>query len=363
VTLFGGIFAYFAITSKHIPKEKVPLYATLFFFSGITIAMSDLIYLAGPGFYGLYYIFPSQMASLQVVTQGTLDRFSGVTWASVALFFTLLLRYGIRGIFDLSRSWRLILMLTAVVCSTLGGFRSAWILMLIVFIVQFFLEKLHRTIFMPLMVMISILSMAFLVVFVDKMPLSVQRSLSFLPIAVDSTAKADAEGTLDWRFQMWRIVLPDIPKYLLVGKGFSFSGTDLTLTQESHKRGLAQAYEETLVSGNYHNGILTTIIPFGIFGMIGLLWFLCAAYSVLNRNYKYGDPEFKNVNTFLFAFFLARVLFFFAFYGQLDLDLVLFTSVAALSVSINGGVAALKTQSAKSEPVFKPAPVPARFFP
>jgi hypothetical protein len=162
---------------------------------------------------------------------------------------------------------------------------------------------------------------------------------------------------------MWRIVLPDIPKYLLVGKGFSFSGTDLTLTQESHKRGLAQAYEETLVSGNYHNGILTTIIPFGIFGMIGLLWFLCAAYSVLNRNYKYGDPEFKNVNTFLFAFFLARVLFFFAFYGQLDLDLVLFTSVAALSVSINGGVAALKTQSAKSEPVFKPAPVPARFFP
>jgi hypothetical protein len=166
---------------------------------------------------------------------------------------------------------------------------------------------------------------------------------------------------------MWRILLPDIPKYLLVGKGFSFSGTDLTLTQESIKRGLAQAYEETLVSGNYHNGILTTIIPFGIFGMIAFTWFSIAAFRALHRNYKYGDLEFKNVNTFLFTFFIARLIFFVVFYGQLDMDLAMFTGTVGLSISVNGGIASEKTVKAALVPSVRPslvsAPAVARFIP
>jgi len=63
---------------------------------------------------------------------------------------------------------------------------------------------------------------------------------------------------------MWKTLLPDIPKYFWLGKGFSFSGTDMYLTQESIRRGYSPEYEFTLISGNYHNGILTVIIPFGI---------------------------------------------------------------------------------------------------
>ena len=60
-----------------------------------------------------------------------------------------------------------------------------------------------------------------------------QRSLSFLPIQVDKVARHDAMSTLDWRFQIWKTVLPEVPKYLWLGKGYNFSGTDYDLTQEA----------------------------------------------------------------------------------------------------------------------------------
>jgi O-antigen ligase/polysaccharide polymerase Wzy-like membrane protein len=179
------------------------------------------------------------------------------------------------------------------------------------------------------------------------MPLSVQRSLSFLPLEVDAMAYQDAAGTADWRFQMWRAVLPDVPRYLLLGKGFAFSGTDYMLTQEAMKQGNYLSYEDTLISGNYHHGILTLIIPFGIFGLLSFLWFCVAAVRVLYRNYCYGAESLKLINTFLLAYFCARLVFYLALYGQFDLDLVLFTGTVGLSVALNGGVKTRETQESE----------------
>src|SRR5690606_31332561 len=132
---------------------------------------------------------------------------------------------------------------------------------------------------------------------VRSLPLAVQRSLSILPVDVDPVAKRDAQGTLDWRLDMWRVVLPEVPKYLLLGKGYTYSGTDYYLTQEAYRRGMLRtSYEDTLISGNYHNGILTILIPFGIWGMAAFTWFAVAALIALIRNYRYGPPHLLNIN-------------------------------------------------------------------
>jgi O-antigen ligase len=177
------------------------------------------------------------------------------------------------------------------------------------------------------------------ITFVDRMPLAVQRAFSFLPLdKLDPSARMDALGTLDWRLSMWRILVPEIPKYLIVGKGYGFSGTDYYLTQEAMRHGMYSSYEDTLVSGNYHNGILTLLIPFGIFGFAAFIWFCGSALWVLTRNLRYGDPELNTINTFLLALFSARLLFYLVFYGQFDLDFAYFTGAVALSITLNGGV-------------------------
>ena len=187
--------------------------------------------------------------------------------------------------------------------------------------------------------------------FVDRLPLSVQRSLSFLPIQVDKVARHDAMSTLDWRFQIWKTVLPEVPKYLWLGKGYNFSGTDYDLTQEAIRRGLYTAYEDTLISGNYHNGLLTIVIPFGIFAVIGFFWFCWASLRVLYHNYLFGEESFQQVNTFLLAFFVARFIFYLVFYGQFDLDFVVFAGAIGLSISLNH--TGKETKGEESQPVLQ----------
>jgi hypothetical protein len=77
--------------------------------------------------------------------------------------------------------------------------------------------------------------------------------------------------------------------------------------------------------------------------------FSVGGWRALYANYRYGDPQLKGVNTFLLAFFLARLSFYLTFYGQFDLDLMVFTGAVGLSIAINGGV------RRKDDPATQPA--------
>ncbi|MEI2825055.1 MAG: hypothetical protein V9F04_00635, partial [Dermatophilaceae bacterium] len=83
---------------------------------------------------------------------------------------------------------------------------------------------------------------------------------------------------------------------------------------------------------------LSLIIPLGLFGLISFLWFLAAAFRVLRYNYRYGDAEYRRINTFLLAYFTVRVLFFFVIFGSFHTELTIFTGLIGLSISLNGGM-------------------------
>jgi O-antigen ligase len=252
--------------------------------------------------------------------------------------YLMLMRYGLRGVLDITRPWRVVLFCSLFGSSLLGGYRSAVVLGLLLLGFQFHFEGLFRTRFLLVFVLTGLLFGSFVAGFASRMPLSIQRSLSFLPIDVDREARMDARSTLDWRLQIWKTVIPEIPNYLLLGKGYGYSGVDAYLTQEAIRRGLLNSTEETLIDGNYHNGILTLIIPFGIFGFLFALWFFASALRVLYRNYRWGEESLRLINTFLIAYFAERLVFFFVFYGQFDMDLFVFTGTVGLSLAINGGV-------------------------
>jgi hypothetical protein len=84
---------------------------------------------------------------------------------------------------------------------------------------------------------------------------------------------------------------------------------------------------------------LSVILPFGIFGAIAFVWLLAAGLRVVYENYQFGDPALHHINTFLFAWFVVRTIFFFTVFGSLHSDLHEFLGLLALSISVNGGVA------------------------
>lgn len=341
--VFAGVVGYFALTAYAIPPKKALFYSSLFFLSGTTAFISDLIFAAGPRFYFLFNFFPADLASSQFSSQDTLMRLQGVAVAAMSVCYYMLMRYGIAGTFDLRKPWRAVCFITLVAASLFGGFRSALVLLGLIFAAQCYFEGIFKTRLFAGLVATAILVGSITMVFANKLPLSVQRSISFLPVNVDPAAKMDAQGTIDWRLEMWQVLLPDIPKYFWFGKGFSFSGTDYYLTQQAQARGAYAAYESTLISGNYHHGLLTLIIPFGIWGLLGFLWFSVASLKVLYANYRFSSPALKHINIFLISFFVARLFYYVFLYGQYDLDLIIFVGIVGFSIALNGGVRSRKS--------------------
>jgi len=351
-SLMAAIAGYFVFTSRRIPPHRVGFYLACFFLSGITAGIANAAAAAGPQFSFLFAIFSPGGAQEQMSNTGIggsgMVRLSGLGMLAAAVYAYMFARFGIRGVLDLNRPWRLVFFLVPLVAGLLGGFRTYTVLFGLTFVALFFVEGLHRTRYLPILLSAILLGGAILLPQAHKLPLVAQRALCFLPGNFDPVAVASAATTTGWRLEMWKQVLPDVPKYLFHGKGFGVDPTDLFLAQESGLRFSSEGLQGTIVAGDYHNGPLSILIPLGIYGMIAFLWVLIAGLRVLHWNYKFGNPAYRNINAFLFAAFVARTVFFFFCFGSLHSDMAFFTGLLGFSVALNGAAASHRAQAEPS---------------
>src|SRR4029077_2244465 len=139
-----------------------------------------------------------------------------------------------------------------------------------------------------------------------------QRALAFLPLELSADARTDAEGSSEWRLEMWKGLLPQVPQHLLLGKGYAITQEDFQMMGMDTSFRSADASQQGLaLSFDYHNGPLSVVIPFGIWGFVAFCWFLWSTCWVMYSNFRYGDPALKTINTFLFADLIRHVLMFF----------------------------------------------------
>lgn len=113
---------------------------------------------------------------------------------------------------------------------------------------------------------------------IAPLPANVQRALSFLPGTWDDDIRRSAEGSTDWRVEIWEeVLLTDrwiSNKWL--GDGLGFSAQELRV-QASLADGTAgisgfDAHRENILSsGDYHSGPVQAIRVIGYFGLFFLL--------------------------------------------------------------------------------------------
>ncbi len=338
--IMGAAAGFFAMVAHRIPREKAQLYLGLFFLGALTNTIGSSFQYMPPQFYYIFYVFPMDSAGrMPSLLQENIERYYGVTAASLSAFFYMLARYGIAGIFQWRRPGRILVLLALVGAASLGGFRSWFILMALTFLVLFYFEGLLRTKYAVLLLAGLMVGGALLVPFAGKLPLGVQRALSFLPLdSISPVARYDAEHSTEWRLEMWKTALPDVYKYLWLGKGLLVSGVDMDLTDAMVKGGLLSSQEQSMLAGSYHNGPLTVLIPFGVWGAIGWLWFLGASIRALYRNYRYGDPSLKTINTFLLAAFLTKAAMFFVIFGDFRTEFAPYLGIVGLGLALNHGI-------------------------
>jgi hypothetical protein len=140
---------------------------------------------------------------------------------------------------------------------------------------------------------------------VFDLPLPAQRALSFLPGRWDELAVREAQGSTQWRVEMWKTIL-GTDKYIeskWFGDGFGFTRRQLDLMRALQRYGATpeEMQENMMVSGGVHSGPISAI---RYVGYVGLAIFLTLLIAVAMRAWKL-IRQAQNTPFFMLALFIG----------------------------------------------------------
>jgi hypothetical protein len=150
----------------------------------------------------------------------------------------------------------------------------------------------------------------------SHLPLNFQRALAWLPfVDVSMEASLDASGTVAWRMDVWGKILSEVPDYLLLGKGFAFSMSDMPTFFSTVN--MMDSADFFITSRNYHNGALSLLLDLGAAGFICGIGFIVAALrrQWRNLNRTWTDAELGYLHRVMYACFITQVLVYFILAG------------------------------------------------
>ena len=106
----------------------------------------------------------------------------------------------------------------------------------------------------------------------NHLPLGLQRTVSFIPgTQIDAAVAKNAEGSIEWRLDIWSYCLSQAKQYLLSGRGVAF---DVAETVSELSISDIATYTPWLAfqTRSNHSGPLAILIDFGLPGFFVTLW-------------------------------------------------------------------------------------------
>jgi len=180
---------------------------------------------------------------------------------------------------------RAVLLSIALIAIFLSGFRSALLFAMVVFVLSALLRGRLKDLWVAgAVMMVIVVALISLQGSVLQLPRTMQRTLSWLPGDWDQAATADAEGSSQWRFEMWEWAWNDdrILKDRTWGQGFGLSIDDMNLIAGSLMAGEGGGSrlggsdrENFMITGSFHSGPLSTIKYIGSVGLALYFSLLC----------------------------------------------------------------------------------------
>jgi len=173
------------------------------------------------------------------------------------------------------------LIIAAAISSMLCGFRNGVITVGLTFMLGVTYHNGAKGVFGFIFMGVSGVALLAVINSVSPLPPNVQRTLTFLPGTWEERYKKDAEGSTEWRLEIWREVLLTNRwiqnKWL--GDGLGYSAKELAIQMNNLKggkvgiSGFDAQRQSILASGDYHSGPVSCI---RVFGYVGLSLFLLA---------------------------------------------------------------------------------------
>lgn len=188
----------------------------------------------------------------------------------------------------------------------LSGFRSVFIMVTMVMVGWVWALSRHRWMTFVLLTTGALALWGTAVLLGSAIPSPLQRAISFLPgVYVDPLVAANAQASLDWRFEIWAYCVKRIPEYLLVGRGIVTEVLPLAYMRREFYLSPEFYYEMK----GYHSGPLSLLLDFGLPGLIAGTAFFFAVCAEGWRFLRRVKPDYNDVvwRYYLFLLISATV--------------------------------------------------------
>jgi hypothetical protein len=215
-------------------------------------------------------------------------------------------------------SWGLIAV--AVYLNLMSGFRGRMIGQGVILFVWLVYDSKNRQATFFKLAALGVLGWVVVLVILPVLPLAAQRALSFLPFVsehiTDPSVARTAQGSIDFRVDIWDMAWKEVPKYLLIGRGFSEDITQFAWLQ----RYWYQSVEFFYYMHNYHSGPLSLLLDFGLAGLflgVAFMWKVSRNAWTGVRRFCAGRNDFiSKYYAFLTIQFTYMCISFFLIFGD-----------------------------------------------
>ncbi len=204
-------------------------------------------------------------------------RMTGLQFAGLSSVLALCAKYNPITLLSPFYPFRVALFGIAILAIFLSGFRSVLLFAMVAFLLSTLLRGNVKDLWVAgagmLLGLVALISVQGSLV---QLPMTVQRTLSWLPGDWNQQAVADAEGSTQWRVEMWGWAWNDdrILRDRTWGQGFGLSIDDMNLIASSLMAGQGgetllggSDRENFMITGSFHSGPLSTIKYIGVVGL------------------------------------------------------------------------------------------------
>ena len=194
----------------------------------------------------------------------------------------------------------LVLLLISVAATLMGGFRNGIMTVMLTFLVGIAYRSGGIGVLLSSFMGMAGIALLAIINLIAPLPPNVQRALTFLPGTWEQRYKDDAEGSTEWRVEVWKeaLLTERWIKNKWLGDGLGFSAAEFAAQRNERTKaragisGLDAHRESILANGDYHSGPVSSV---RVVGYIGLVVFLLVqirlavhAHRLITR-YRYTE--------------------------------------------------------------------------
>ena len=216
-----------------------------------------------------------------------------------------------------------------------SGFRSYLVAYVAVTMICACYVYNKRVLLISLSLLVGFFSFFGIIIFIESLPFAVQRALSFIPgLNIGSIAMQNATDTTVWRVEIWKLALNDFWNYALIGRGLAWDIAGWTNLFYSTWYSSPTFF---YANHNYHSGIVTLFIDYGLPGTFIWLSFQFLCLKQLSKSFYLAlkNSQKSLVCTFyVYSFIMISwdVFHFWVIYGQTAtmLRFIIYVSMAKM---------------------------------